>query len=103
MTLAIDEVRKVRSSMEQAAPPTPLDPEQAARLAAIEKQKYEADLAKAEILGIDTQAAPPAGVEIPTAVVEGVIVTHTNTAVEMTTHVEVVMATVTIDLDMNRR
>ncbi|PSK51600.1 hypothetical protein B9Z65_2867 [Elsinoe australis] len=103
MTLAIDEVRKVRSSMEHAAPPTPLDPEQAARLAAIEKQKYEADLAKAEILGIDTQAAPPAGVEIPTAVVEGAIVTHTNTAVEMTTHVEVVMATVTIDLDMSRR
>ncbi|PNS21452.1 serine/threonine-protein phosphatase PP-Z [Sphaceloma murrayae] len=108
MTLAIDEVRKVKTALEppaEAAPSAHTDAEQAARLAAIEKQKYEAELAKAELLGIETQPTPPPG-----AVEEGapmhtveVMVTHTNTAIEMSTHWLVVMETATIELDERRR
>ncbi|KAF4554186.1 Hypothetical protein D9617_5g070630 [Elsinoe fawcettii] len=112
MTQAIDEVRKVRAALESAQPPAPIDPEQAARLAAIEKQKYEAEMAKAEILGIDTHPNPPAGVDAavegvtggePDIVIKNVMVTHTQTAFEMTTHMIVVMETQTVDVGMKRR
>ena len=94
---AIEDVRFARAKMVAKTEKTAEQLAQEAKIVEIQKLNAAAEAAKADLLGLTT-GVDTAGVAAADAAValEGLIMTHTATAVAMTTHVVWVMETATI-------
>ena len=109
LSQAIEELRKARAKLQDELTPTPEELEKQKKIKELEALNAAAEKAKAELLAADksittttsttarttSSAMEDEGTETSTTADGSLHVTHTATALEMTTHVEWVVQTVT--------